>query len=771
MTQSPGEIDSVDLLSFESTEMYDKHAMRWVINNFDSIKHLIRDVCFEDDISPLKRATNIYNALQMDGTLKVKYERAHSRAHGRLYAKGIGGLQNICREMRNTFSHKYYNDIDIVNAHPILLSYLATQHKVRCTALKAYITNRETYLQEIVSNNNISRDDAKNLIIAIINGGTKMYSKLSHIPDWLIDFKNETEILLKELALKYPDELQFRKKLKKGNYYASTVNSIVCEMEHKCVVNAIKFFKLNNHSVDVIVFDGFMVRKNEYNPITPSLLEKVSQYVLEKTGYCINFSVKRMDDGIINLPPDYMLYSINDTIEIIHDAQAVEYALQFFSDYYKKCNDRYFYKTDGIWFEDSTKNLTNLKNSLMYHIMTLNIVKVTNKSKTYYSKNTFGASNISKAFIVNLPNDPTFINKLWSSNLKTLTFKNGVYSFKDNKFYEGGLPNVYTTIVIERNFKKAKPECIQEVYDKLFNTIFMDKHQLDHFLNWIARGLAGEYIDKTWAVMLGMRNSGKGVLVEALTNAFGNYVSVFNAEYWLSRGNSDGDEAKRMSWVLDHEFTRLNFSNEMRLTDDKNKQLTIDGTIPKKVGSGGDYIIARKNFQNEQKTRPQGRFMLLLNDMNNVSPEDAKETCIYYDMKTIFKDEITHEDELINKLGQMRILKGDSTIKGEWLSREDIQDAIAEIVISAYGPILPIPKSMKDEVSEFKQEDSLENKLKELITITGLMCDRVRIPDLVANIKHLNMTNKKLKKVLVSMGAIYDNKHGFYKCIKMKIDG
>ena len=54
----------------------------------------------------------------------------------------------------------------------------------------------------------------------------------------------------------------------------------------------------NNYEVDVLVFDGFMVRKNSDKPITDELLGDISKYVLEKTDYFLKFVEKPLDNTI-----------------------------------------------------------------------------------------------------------------------------------------------------------------------------------------------------------------------------------------------------------------------------------------------------------------------------------------------------------------------------------------------------------------------------------------------------------------------------------------
>ena len=50
------------------------------------------------------------------------------------------------KEIRNSIMPKNIKDIDMVNAHPIILNYLCKKNNVDCNILKNYIENRELIL-------------------------------------------------------------------------------------------------------------------------------------------------------------------------------------------------------------------------------------------------------------------------------------------------------------------------------------------------------------------------------------------------------------------------------------------------------------------------------------------------------------------------------------------------------------------------------------------------------------------------------------------------
>ena len=143
----------------------------------------------------------------------------------------------------------------------------------------------------------------------------------------------------------------------------------------------------------------------------------------------------------------------------------------------------------------------------------------------------------------------SFSHKLWSSNLMKVCFKDGYYDFK-NRCYKPYDDKTIPTTCIKTEFSKSKNEAvINEVYAKLFDPIFTKnnsfyKEQQLYFLNWIARGLAGNVEENTWSMGLGNRNGGKSAVYDACKNTFEDYVTSFNAGKLLITRVDDGDIAK-----------------------------------------------------------------------------------------------------------------------------------------------------------------------------------------------------------------------------------
>jgi hypothetical protein len=87
------------------------------------------------------------------------------------------------------------------------------------------------------------------------------------------------------------------------NLDGSVVNLLMCHWENNILIEMVNYFASRKFNVDVLVFDGCMVRKDESQPLTEKVLEECEQYVHQQLGIKIELVIKPMDEGI-NIPED-----------------------------------------------------------------------------------------------------------------------------------------------------------------------------------------------------------------------------------------------------------------------------------------------------------------------------------------------------------------------------------------------------------------------------------------------------------------------------------
>eukprot|EP00878_Enallax_costatus_P008865 GHUV01009267.1.p1 GENE.GHUV01009267.1~~GHUV01009267.1.p1 ORF type:complete len:337 (+),score=56.83 GHUV01009267.1:113-1123(+) len=106
--------------------------------------------------------------LRNGNSFTVTYSKANKLGLGRFYAdKGLG-LQMLFWDIRNALCMKLVHDVDMVNAHPIILLYLARKHGWVCSFLKRLCEDREEILRSIAEAYGVDRDDSKVAILRLL---------------------------------------------------------------------------------------------------------------------------------------------------------------------------------------------------------------------------------------------------------------------------------------------------------------------------------------------------------------------------------------------------------------------------------------------------------------------------------------------------------------------------------------------------------------------------------------------------------------------------
>lgn len=287
------------------------------------------------------------------------------------------------------------------------------------------------------------------------------------------------------------------------------------------------------------------------------------------------------------------------------DNEASEYMFDKLKHVFKSYRQRLFYKQNNLWIcEESV-----IETLLLEKILTSNIHKKSEKGKPLqYAQSVNSASNIRKALIAKIRvknDDPDLYSKFHTTTKKCICFMDGVLNFEKKTFrlwQDIGENEIYTTQIIQRNFKQYFDKPDKDVMDKIRKIIFkpLFNGKLKEALHFFSRALAGHIEDKRWATYVGNRNCGKGVLFDLLVAGFETYVKAFNLDNVLctrmSEGNDTSDSSKKLYWLLDHEFTRLAISQETPSLESKKK---INAALLKKIVGGGDTIVARRNYDRQ----------------------------------------------------------------------------------------------------------------------------------------------------------------------------
>lgn len=279
-------------------EYFNANKLYYIVNNFHIFKSQKKWKKNHNIINPYTILTN-YLAKSINGSIYVDY--IQKNGIGRFYAKKSLSLQCIPRQIRHTISKDIYIDIDMINAHPVILSYLCEKSNFDCPILDQYILNRDNLLSQIKDSNNetVDRDMAKQIYLSIMNGGSKDYLNIPDPPDHLIKFKQEVSKIHHHFIEKNKKDFEMyrlkniNEKKKYFNHEGSYVNSLMNNFENKILHEMYNFFGKPKDAV--LCFDGIMLRKGKKYDI------KKCEHFIESIYPNLNLKlkIKKMNDELI----------------------------------------------------------------------------------------------------------------------------------------------------------------------------------------------------------------------------------------------------------------------------------------------------------------------------------------------------------------------------------------------------------------------------------------------------------------------------------------
>lgn len=659
--------------------------------------------------------------------------------YGRLYAERGLSLQSFSKRIRHTLAQDIYYDIDIVNAHPVILAQLCRELNYNCPNLKNYVKKRDDYINELTNTLNIDKSTVKLIFISLIYGSSidnikQEYNITDELPKFVKLFKIEITKIANLFYNHFTTIKAIINKSKRADCKnkKSSVLSVVIQVYENIILNHIvDFFNINNYQTDVLVFDGCMVRKTKELPL--SVLRKCENYVKEKTSFIISLHEKPMDNP-------YILNEISE--EFIDEHSAAKAFLELYGkDKIKFCDGELFVFNDkiGMWMS--------------------NYYDIHNLAHAYISK--FGEwITVNKKFkqmlesLKSLCIDKSFLINFELSSLGKLLFKNGYYDFEEKKFHCNFTPLIFFPFRIERDFPKHKNEDdIKKVNKILFEDPF-DKPELGEFLKMsLARTLAGCIGDKKFFVCVGETNAGKGVLCDALFNTFGKYIGSFNGSNLTCQGQAQSteDSLRNKEWLANR-YCRLIYSNEISM------EKKLDGNRLKMVSSGGDVMVARNLYQSNISFIPNFTAFLMVNDLPNITPVDdaVKERIRVIEFNKRFSTS--------PKKGEM---KADPLLKSVLIKSKWFQDALLHILINSFQDKQIDFKHVINSTKEWTETvDDFKTVFLANFEITNNDKDILSNSDIEIFIKDMNLKISKIKvsRILTKMGLEKyksGNKRGF----------
>ncbi len=244
-----------------------------------------------------------YEKLIKYGKAFVRYDKTKGlNGFGRVIPQKALGLFSFRKQIRGALAYNHYVDVDIVNCHPVLLLSICESNEIECKYLKKYVENRDKYLNMVMTEYDVSHDDAKCLFIRLLYFGSfktwaNDYNVIKPILSKLESFKDELRNIGTILTSHNPELVEIIKKKnmnkKKNNITGSVVSFILQEWEYRILETIYVYCTETKIIKDncVLCADGLMIDKKQYNP---DLLIKFNELIKNKLGFDLTFIKKEL---------------------------------------------------------------------------------------------------------------------------------------------------------------------------------------------------------------------------------------------------------------------------------------------------------------------------------------------------------------------------------------------------------------------------------------------------------------------------------------------
>ena len=284
----------------ELAEPIDDNILNQLINSTLLLQTFNNPCCkmYENEKAQLIK----YRQKIRDGYAMIQYKRSSKSKYGRVFPKYSLGLISIRRQIRHTLAKNTMIDIDVENAHPVILVQLCEANNIKCKYLKKYVMNRETYLAEVMETYSCTRDRAKNLFLCSLFGSSfKSWidgEALEQTP-FVKKYFNEVKEISTCIMLANPELVKEVEAKKDYNVTGSVLSVFLQEYENRILEVAVSYCMANgyiNDNIASLCFDGFMMLIKDYKP---ELLQEIMDEVYDKMGFKLKFLAKKMDEDYL----------------------------------------------------------------------------------------------------------------------------------------------------------------------------------------------------------------------------------------------------------------------------------------------------------------------------------------------------------------------------------------------------------------------------------------------------------------------------------------
>ena len=482
----------------------------------------------------------------------------------------------------------------------------------------------------------MDKDIAKNTLLSVINGGGAVdFQEDKFVYKFMEDMKNIRDAICR----RYREEYEKMKKRKVDNIKGKTMNVILCCIEHKILMNAVKFMGDEGYSVDVLVYDGFMVRKNK--PLPPEMLVSLQEHIKNKLSYNMEFVEKSMSDTI-----DLSKYP--DPVDMLRQETTYQRDKEEFEKTHVKIMHPPMFLTT---FEDNNVSFQTESNCITTH-KHLKTTVLTDKEKV-----------VKTSFIMTWLNDEN-IRRNRKMVFVPSPAEYDTEDFNTWRDFEQERVELPLNIDMETNIH------IQMFHEFIFNLMGGVQENIDFFIAWCANIIQNPSTRSCICLVLYSmeEGAGKNMIIKTIEKCIGksyvNYISDVGNQLF---GKHAAAEMNKLLVVLNEVKGKDTYSNtdlfKTRITDDV-REVELKGKEMMQINNFAVYAINTNNVNMVNAGDNDRRFCVL--DCNNKKLAD----------KQYFKN---YENTINQYPEAIRCIY-------EYLKTFDIEQVIPDLIFSDHRP-------------------------------------------------------------------------------------
>jgi len=235
-------------------------------------------------------------------TREVEYKRHihKDKPFGRSYAlKQMGTYSLLKGKIRRLIIDGKLTEVDMRNAHPTLLSQIATKHGIEANALRHYTLHKERVQEEMMMFYKIGKPVVKELFCRLIFGGLIRTWAMDHniqVPEhhtFLTEYETDIKKIVKHLRSNNLDCWDFYEGAAEANKKRDPIKSALAyylqSVEEKCMKDVIKYLQDEGFKVEIWLHDGVYVRPKKDRKVDKDAL---TELIKEKHNFNITFDEK-----------------------------------------------------------------------------------------------------------------------------------------------------------------------------------------------------------------------------------------------------------------------------------------------------------------------------------------------------------------------------------------------------------------------------------------------------------------------------------------------